>query len=230
MGIRIHKIVGYGWRARNKSEEKAIGELYDWFIDVPRPVIQQGSLTSYDFEKVLDLVKWEYSSETTRGNAMATLQRHLQFHDLPSPVCKFFDVGDKGCIIFTVPGQDAWHRFDDTIDYYEGKGGCKNQFQRLHVGGIYPYDGPMKRMRGKPAAHDSEIVGKGAGQYNQVIGKWCPTLPPLLSGPALRDAINNFRPALPPLLLLWFALQDIPEQQLRGYLNHLRPSLGVSWS
>jgi hypothetical protein len=134
---------------------------------------------------------------------------------------------------------------------------CQPWAKRIAVsGGIHPYNSRMQRVRDPgPGVYHPEDPGRAdylltnadkmssegiwadekglsaihAGLYSQLTGLWDPDQKPQVKGVTLKHFQQDWRPALPPLvvaLVLWADCFPDP----KAFLDDLRPLLYVWWS
>jgi len=144
MGIRIHKILGYGWT-----------DFKGWDKD-PRinPLNSDMDSTWDDFFKWAkklhaELTAGKKDDETFRDDRVFSLILLIKMQDaLKKKTSVLYDsvyyddeFGDPNVIVFTIP-WNKWNRYDDTLDYYEYYGQYDEMKPKtvLLNRPIYPYE------------------------------------------------------------------------------------------
>jgi hypothetical protein len=174
MGIRVHKVIGYGLTdlkfKRGKHGSKTMvdprinwGRLHDRMEEMHDT--GGGAFLSWAEENWKDLLKLEAE------------ERHRPLADVESfsSICPFlmkdffqrhkgWSVGDcvvhqdefgLANVLLLIPpmqaynGDGGWKRYDDTIDWIEESflRRTRNRVVRLQCSGLYPYDGFVVRFR-----------------------------------------------------------------------------------
>jgi hypothetical protein len=173
MGIRIHKVLGYGFRRTHlrrdpRFNSHALPSLDAAAHDARLDGDLRPKLIAFIEEKAQTAPgdqKWEYRLEL---NALKGEDRENKAEKLES--ISFYDVvvnspftGEArppiGPLLFTIPYQN-WKRYDDIIDYYEDTqqrvrqdGGAEDKCVLLtdcegQPTGIYPYVSYVHRTKG----------------------------------------------------------------------------------
>lgn len=167
----------------------------------------------------------------------------------------YTEFGLPNVLLLQPAEHQDWSRRDDIIDYYEESFEPRVTLLKDRTG-IYPYDGFMKRFR-EPSPEVAErlnqatkllqsfathtqkdreganIDGLLGGDYNQLVGRWDPKLPPLVEDPLIREHfIQDWRPRVPIGILAGMLFLDVfPDlKSPDSMLNSLRPMIYVYWS
>lgn len=154
MGIRIHKILGYGLiDVEHGKHDIADGRFTKKFIN---------SYKTYpDVWKFEDYKKWlqKFSDFESRFE-VASLQ------NLDSDISRCFvydgEYGDPNVFMVIPPAHRGnWYRYDDIIDYYEEsvKNGSVNWHKHLNYG-IYPYSSAFMDSRTGRRVKHSTMLGQ----------------------------------------------------------------------
>jgi hypothetical protein len=249
MGIRVHKVLGYGltnlikndpridWVKYRKMYELEWYEFFKW-LDSPDNIQRVRELCANE-KKDASLAPYLFG-DTDIG----LLKR--SFPDPPrgwDPASCF--QWDENVFNVIAPDSSSWYRHDDIIDYCEENEIHNTENRWMPVsGGIFPYIGTMIRFRGPkegvyqkiPKGIKGEIlvdekgyVRLSTGLYNQLIGKWDSKIPPIATGEFLKHLQEDFRPPIPNTiiaLLLWAEVFT----DLKVTLDELRPILMVYWA
>lgn len=138
--------------------------------------------------------------------------------------------GPPTALVLVPPGHRDWFRHDDIMDYYEERGedGISGRFTPMtDADGIWPYCCGWRRFRGEKQS-DEEPDRLTGGDYNRLTGQWAADRPPVVSGDALTDLRENWRPVLPRLVIAWIFIQPWIKDKW-GFANELRPCVYVYW-
>ena len=138
MGIRVHKVLGYGFKHCKFNKDIRFNE---WVFNNNEP------------ENIKELLIQEYSRQKNLGNKdfddcydLQWLTNTGWFKDFKAPqslncydflkYSQFSSEKGRGPIIFTSPLNKDWYRYDDIIDYYD----CDEQKDSVKMlrDGIYP--------------------------------------------------------------------------------------------
>lgn len=234
MGIRVHKILGYGLNDIEYSNDKVTDKrinvealkdcreksFIEWFND------QDIKLLAYTISRLfkLDYKNLYFNFRLTsfeNNKNLLSRYRVLTYDD---------EFGFDNVMLITPPDQKNWYRYDDIIDWIE------ESFEPRVVDlfkdgktGIYPYEGRVGRnpFLKTPSAFNDKTTISG-GEYNRFVGKWDTKIDPIATGEALDDLLNNWKPALPPIIFAYLVFSNILTHPKYAY--DLRPLLYVYWS
>lgn len=254
MGIRIHKMAGWGLKdVRVKDPRFKPGTDLDKSTDLD--FIQS---MEQNRETIIDLYFREIAKmipDKTNALQYATSEFELQFRlskqDLAKERKADTCIEQHGKILLFRPVTlPDWYRFDDSLDFFEETERQRRMKNRTTVFkmGLYPHDHWMVRFRDPPAScvkrwqkkPEENILGESIGDekgimsistgwYNQLVGRWDPKLTPLeRNAVRLRHLKEDFRPAIPfgvIALVLWSDLALDPA----SFLDDLRPMIHVWW-
>jgi len=145
-------------------------------------------------------------------------------------------------------GECGWKRYDDTIDWVEETWSYGQSYRVVEPNscGIWPYDQNMVRFKDpKPGLWSDDNVKQrlinckvdtdgapikiGSADYNMLVGRWSPNMPPTVEGDLLEHLVNDWRPQLPTELLavMWWMRDCFPDFGV--IRDALRPVLYVYW-
>ena len=129
MGIRINKVLGYGFHDMIESDPRIDWKQFE--------IARESSLS--DFNTYLQL-----AADTNNTDLIVYLRHSKPNTDRPSELVHYdTEFGDSEILLFSHPGIDKWRRSDDSIDYYESKFKSNTdmipKYQHIPAG-IYPYD------------------------------------------------------------------------------------------
>jgi hypothetical protein len=256
MGIRIHKVLGYGLadvkvknyrivddRFNNRGilgreveeeiEEKFTPEGYEEYCQLNH---------SYEKDKYFDLTMDRIALRERREKK--DHRKHWAVYN------SFIHQGEFGLpnVMLVVPcGEyESWYRFDDTIDYYiesiesrKSRKYCISKIDILEDGGIYPWIGNYFNIK------TNQKVENGLGpafwrviNAKRDIAKSRKKNKPNIENPDelaklmgfddTTDAIANLRPEVPDCVraICKYAKVFVDD----NVINHLRPMLYTYWS
>ena len=156
--------------------------------------------------------------------------------------------GNRQVVLFQCPGARDWSRRDDSIDFYEEQAAQVGMQSRVTLipgtSGIYPYNGPMRRVRDPSPAVQAMLTADSRGRYllSQMVVRKGVTL---LEGPhsvftgtssLVEDVARHFRedwrPRVPVgVLSIIEYMGCFPDAfGATGIVNSLRPLIYVYWS
>jgi len=248
MGIRIHKVIGYGMK--NVSEKLDLEKFKKKFIDDHKAYTMNFSefdrwvyanlelieslhkgAENYDCKE--DMFGYQLFRKgwgSTRGTWAIT--DYIHYNELERI--------DQGFIL-TPLGSENWFRYDDIIDHYEEEKG--NRFTPLKRRcGIYPYLDMVPFREPSPELgipKDLYLEGQGKERkcrkfypsaYSKLVGWWSKKDPPLVEGKLLEHFLNDYRPIIPlevSCVVAFFA-DCMPDP--KEFLNSLRPAVYCYWS
>lgn len=252
MGIRVHKVVGYGSRLATQSklyreeiDDFTAENFFDW---------------CGDNSKILESFCRDYTIFNQSIEDELKLQRGLWRHDTnnfkrwrPYQSCIFKPDKRRNCMtVFIPPGTGGWYRFDNTLDWTEETARYKQRDRVVWLtksSGIFPYIGTYRRVR-IPEDHvfnetfqqenyDRLFFRKSVNAYicdasflHQLVGWWDDKIGPTVEEPLLSHLKNDWMPQLPFILcafLLFLEMYDVIECA-HSVLIKLRPVLYVYWS
>lgn len=176
MGTRINKTLGWGFKYCRFEKDPRFRPAFfedneDDYLD--RMVEEnKKSLNSRDFKKKMDAQSFDCwvngKGWVSTGKKQDSLSKHdiFQFNSYTDT-----SEGTVGAVIFTDPTHERWHRYDDTIDYYDapsGEGGAPLDTVKFILDGagqpaqIYPYCSFVDRNTGKkPKMNKGLTINQG---------------------------------------------------------------------
>lgn len=151
MGIRIHKVLGYGL---SDVKTNSSGEINDPRINAKSPLVNwRESKSKKDLTSYLDFVAKKIDADPDDFDADFELfflraQIENPSKEMPNPYDTVTHEGEGGMerVLMLTPIMELkeWQRSDDTIDYYEdhlNNPDVGSPSLKLIEGGIYPYSG-----------------------------------------------------------------------------------------
>lgn len=250
MGIRIHKVLGWGLDDVQSENDSIINDPR--FVDDINDKIND----PFDVNAFLDWIK-DNKDECNRLCAKANGEKQSQYLDFvvsymlqdrdngksnfaDRPIVYSPEYGLSHVFIVSPVHSKEYYRYDDIIDYYEdaSQGGQKDRVVRLdkHCG-IYP-DVMMRRFSDAPFyelddvshlipnLHTANKILPST--FNQLVGRWN-SESPVPHAKLAEYLLKNYRPDISDeiLLLTWFA--KIFKDWLKT-VQQLRPMIYTYWS
>jgi hypothetical protein len=247
MGIRVHKVIGYGLNDLKKNDPRINWSVQDIFWD----------LEIGDFEKWLndpEKIKLLRGYTVREYRGIESITPEMSFSDTDKQLLirclnrtkypTYFHYNDRKTICLTAPEANDWCRYDDPLDYAEEtvKYHQKERCVLLNRG-IFPYDGSLVRVRdpkrkylskpvqlkGEAYSDDKGYVYLSGGFYNQLVGRWDSNQKALAKGYLLEHLLSDWKFQTPkPIiaLILWSGIFTKPEETI----DELKPMLYVYWS
>lgn len=227
MGIRIHKILGYGIDVKLDQytliDDRFNVDALDWE--------RLESLSKEDYIEFLKKKQEELDDKDTDKYAIAIdmhfLYKQDKFDATKSIVCNF-EYGLNYISIVPPTQVDRWYRYDDVIDYYESSNidGPINNIKYIE-GGIYPFNySCMRKSTGKnldPKEPNDYLISriKYLNHENllDIIIK--------LGFSSVEEFDNEIVPAIPIEVRLFCEFIDLFKDNKT--INELRPSLYTYW-
>lgn len=253
MGIRIHKVLGYGitdykgkkdprfseafknyeWRESEITVEK----LIEWLKANPKEMID---ICSIDGGHMTAYYKQQKKTDAEIVASMLSIydKSNLKI-DIQDCVTHQDEYGLKKVIVFQPFNElENWSHFDDMIDYEEAGGLAKNKVKLLKNSwsGLYPWSGNMYRFRGEPFKDydgmDSSGYYKGimsASQFSMLVGRWDKKTKPYGSSKMIEDLTSNWRCKIPAEIVAVLLRLGIVND-VKSFINELRPMIYTYWS
>jgi hypothetical protein len=218
MGIRIHKVVGYGLTdlSFNEDKKRCSKEMTDPRIDWKRLHGLGERMCETSGRSFMNWATkhWEDLLRLEAEERRVPLEMVKEFSSIcPFLLRDFFkrhrewtlggcvvhdnEYGLPNVMVFIPPmqahtGDGGWKRWDDTIDYIEEAiiHRADNRVVELECSGIYPYDGSMVRFRDpKPGLWRSGIKAVAEGLKVDAEGR-----PTAMSGQSYNMLVGRWDP------------------------------------
>jgi hypothetical protein len=225
MGIRIHKVLGYG-----VPNLKEVNDLIDFkkfraFLDEEKELKDYLQFTKKNEDEIVALARGEWpsrvSDESLKSSVLFDLDcQRADAKDQKDPykngwgsVYAHYDFNNpdgykKSTAMVVTPAisYKDWRRYDDIIDYMESDNNGSNQYVRVFDGGIFPYSGHHVRIspEGELPSHVS--------YYHDI--QECD-----------RPLYRPYVPTVIISMLLWPGAFKVKE-----LLQHIRPMVMTYWS
>lgn len=155
MGIRIHRVLGYGITNLKKNDPRVnMGDYNDRYNDLnDKATLVAWLEANPERNNALSMLADGYEDNFASKFMVDQLQRVERMQWLTH--CG--EGGNPKVLVLTPPTQEKWFRYDDTLDYYDF--GCgrnmRPQVKKLiQSTGIYPWTGSVRQVR---PAKDPEV-------------------------------------------------------------------------
>lgn len=242
MGIRIHKLMGYG--VNNLQYTKG------GHIDDPRinsDAFKKLTQGSYEFT----LPKFKRWCESEKKSILEFYNRNYPWRKIDddddiywklamssgeengwgigNSIIHDGEYGMPEVLIFIPPGCKGWYRYDDILDYEEESVfNRQRSWVRRIEGCLYPWVG---WVRYRPAPKGVTIPDKlEPAYYSQMAGDWDEKRKALLVGDALAHLKKDYRPQIPlELAAVIYYFREV-FADVDAFYNELRPYMYVYWS
>ncbi len=143
MGIRIHKVLGYGFKyCRFQNDPRFNPWVFDHGHTQHEEHLNQKLIEFYEQKRATNEDKYEFDDFTDYQYLTGTgwckengPAENLTAHDFIQS-CEFDGERGAGPIIFTSPQNKDWYRYDDIIDYCEADD--MDTKVKIIQDGIYP--------------------------------------------------------------------------------------------
>ena len=231
MGIRIHKVLGYGLNNLKNKDPRIQPDFFDRWGE-----------HGYDGT---DFIKWLKANKKPAKVMLSTVLGVEPFR-VGSGMWACSDIElntgslihcdqeygmSKVMVLSSIETKD-WYRYDNIIDYIESspQAKCIDLFKTRKQTGIYPYEGmtliPGRRNIAKELGL-CKTNSMSGGTYNQLVGNWSKKLPPINDSGLLTHLKNDWVPQIPEAILLFTLYARIFREPLMAY--QLRPLLYTWW-
>lgn len=122
MGIRVHKVLGYGIAKVKKELNEDYRQAYK---------LKKEDFIEFISNKIID-----FGDDPLKDSfSLKLMKKDLEEKDWSPHNSMFYE---DETIVFTIPGQKDLHRHDDLIDYYQENCTPRNKVKKIKWG-IYPY-------------------------------------------------------------------------------------------
>ncbi len=248
MGIRIHKVMG--WGLNNIITDKK-GKVIDPRIDTTFFQSENywekyddivGFMTylennKEECEKVLNDIEPPKFPERGNGDIHRTsINWILKFWEENKkrinsyPLTYDSEFGDGKILLISSIEEPEWNRFDDCIDYYEAKDNLNHIQDLTNRCGIYPYLG-VSHIPGSPKFGEKEYPNfLNPREYNMMIGEWDKNMSPALKDTILLEYFKKYyRPVIPAVIILWAYWIGI-FKYFNETIQEFRPMIYTYWA
>ena len=258
MGIRIHKVLGYGvdnlkhgkkgWDIEDpRIDAKKFQELHDEAYETGVPEIIKwlkkekndlvGFYKKHHPSKVVEDKKYYDLDYTMFLRGIEDHADKKEISDFGGSVIHDGEYGLPNVLMFVPPTCPDWRRYDDAIDYHEetGRGGQANWCKVLKSSGIFPWSGRWIRFRDpkpgvlKDDAKKDDLINLDPMSYGQLVGWWDEKAQPLAKGDALKHFLEDYRPVIPmDVMAVLWFMKDV-FKDIDSFVNELGPMIYVYW-
>lgn len=252
MGIRVHKVIGYGVKKISRfldldkfEEQLSDDSLYSKsFYDIKKLILTKKEIIEEMFEGAegykFDTRKGIIESGTLHGELRRVEENgsYLRTWSITNFIRYDYDDIDAGFVIIPFGNKD-WFRYDDIMDYYEetGPDGPKNRFTQIpKLRGIYPYLG-IQKFR-EPAEDVNLVILNEAmrgesklspSTHSQLVGWWSPDQKAKATGKLFKHLLLDYRPVIPMSVGMILSVFSNSISDCKVLLNKLRPCIYVYW-
>jgi len=169
MGIRIHKVIGYGlddFKGFDKDDRINPDFNYDEYANQSdnadhmqkfKAHFEKEYLRRKEVRNGLDYsFEWSYYFDSKTLGQKPTYNNHIDSVDGSDFFHYHGEYEDSNVLLFSCPLFSDWYRYDDIIDYCERtttNSGSSDEVVEIE-GGIYPYSGSYRKI-------DDGSVSKG---------------------------------------------------------------------
>lgn len=224
MGIRIHKVLGFG--------------LTDVAVNRDLETIEDKRLNSYKapWYQNIDIEAfykwWMKNEENDQNKFYAELYlKDLKEGVIQSSTRRFGFYEDEGgldnVLLFVAPSSmDEWYRYDNAIDYYEADG-MEPKVQEIDRA-IFPWEGYWDVSVTPPKRLDGDQL-RSVMYYNQLIRDGMFDLAEKIKYKITDDIdISNVRPIIPPEIVALVKYLDVFTEE--RYIYEMKPLIYTYWS
>lgn len=247
MGIRVHKIIGYGLDDVKTEEYKVIDprfkpcindheKIWDKCEGFPEWLANNPQKAAYILHSVYRMpirdISFDLSLSSQLMRARNKKNKDYKTHHLFVHQIEF---GIPEVMMF-LPLEEAsrWYRYDDTLDWVEEtylrsqENHVTNLFSETNSCGIYPYNMMMLNPFKENLTGGSKRDRLEPASYNMATGRWDENLDPKIHDEKiLKHMKEDWLPQIPGTIMALCAYLDIfskPE-----YLYQLRPLHYIYW-
>lgn len=252
MGIRIHKIIGWGlnniiaekfevidprintdffgsedyW---NKLED--MDTFFTWLKENEEEnvkILNEVEPPVFDkpenYETKYDIpIRWAINGWDANKNN----EKKKEFNRYPITYDPEF--GKKEVMLFSPIDELYWSRYDDIIDYYE-QDEQHNEVKMLNNScGIYPYVFMVHIPNAPNFGKEGYPNTMWPAEYNQSIGVFFRDNKPLLEEPLLSYFKKWYRPTIAPIVILYIKYLNI-FKYFNETIHELRPMIYTYWA
>lgn len=250
MGIRVHKVIGWGLDDLQCENSEIVDER----------IKTEDLWESQDDNNSRTFLKWltdnkekaiELLSDVNQESNPSAVSLNLIIHQLKEQDKVVYGLQwsefSPHIMLFMPPDERRWGRCDDCIDYYEetASHGQEDRVQDLtkHCG-IYPYIYMYRKAsfpKDKNTLPDDQIADQyelvkntyrfsrrySPSVYNQLVGRWSDA-DPMATGETLQLLLDHYRPAIADSVILYTYFADI-FTDWRKTVEDLRPMIYTYW-
>jgi len=145
------------------------------------------------------------------------------------PVTYDSEFGKKEILLFSPIDSKDWYRYDDIIDYYESDKQENTVKILTNSCGIYPYLGMVHIPHAPNFGKENYPNTLWPAEYNRAIGVFSPNSKPLLQEPELSYFKKWYRPTIPAMVILHVKYLNI-FKYFNETIHELRPMIYTYWA
>ena len=230
MGIRIHKVLGYGLDDVKYDKEK--WKIDDHRINTKAAFIggddKEDDYSKYTSEGYIEWLKENATGKFHFDIALNLKSRQDQIHD-----CIHYDpeYGESNVLVFRPLSCPDWSRYDDSIDYaqsaYLSEQVCGNSVGLINEG-LYPWIGEYMDKRTGETLDKKIMWWIRSKNDNADDIHHLDALAECFGFKDHKEALENVRPTIPePIIDLCRYLNIFNDEK---YIRQLRPMIYTYWS
>lgn len=161
MGIRVHKVIGYGLTDLEATDRK-ITDTRIGSADLVRQAMETDTRTYLEWLEALDPAEDDISRSLDRWSLEDSLQKG-ENRDLYDSVAYDPEFGAPNVIVFIPPSMRDWRHYDDPIDWveetYRTDGSAPQAARHRELPhGFYPYNGLYMDTRTGDRIKDNRVM------------------------------------------------------------------------
>lgn len=253
MGIRIKKIMGYGFDDVKVNKDNEIDDprfniykqyddevdrYYDRLDNFPKWLVENKNVWKESLNKLYSPEQAEHHSFSIKL-IVHDLERKKLKANMYGTVVHECEGGLSKVFVIRPFDQSEWYRNDDSMDYHEQKSvkpKVNNLFTKGNSCGLYPFVG-MRLKPGRenklPKDYKSPFGSKDSylepSWYNQLTGRWDKKTPAIVKEPELLEHLkNDWYPDISPVAALQAYYMNIFSDV--KYIFDLQPMIYTYWS
>ena len=245
MGIRIHKMMGYGLGDIKTKNGKIIDERFNPFPEdgwgIAEDTVKEflGWLKKERMQ-ARKLCAWADNNRIPENNYDSDIGQIINYFENGGENSPFIyydaEYGNSKVMMFCPIECPDWCRYDNTIDYYEFGSEPKNKINWFKNScGIYPWLGMVKKQGSADFSGDVyEPLYKSPpffnpAEFNMMIGVFSKKSKPTTTLEHVDYLIKNYRCCIPDSILLYTKFLGI-FKNWEQTIQELKPGIYTYWS
>jgi hypothetical protein len=253
VGIRIKKIMGYGFDDVKINKDKEIDDprfnnykksddeserYYDRLDKFPTWLVESKDAWTEALHKIYSPEEAEHHTFSINLTTKMLEKKQIK-SDMYGTIVHESECGLPKVFIIRPFDQSDWFRSDDTMDYHEQKSmkpKVNNHFTKGSSCGIYPYTGmhlkPGRENKLSDEFKEFMTVKNNyltPSWYNQLTGRWDKKMPAIIKDEQLMNHLeNDWYPDMAPTAVLQAYYMNIFSDT--KYIFDLQPMIYTYWS